>query len=304
MRATLIAPIWSQPLRTADLAPRRTAFSLTPDSAVRAAIAKELGLLGLRKMRFGGEITPFGSSGWKLSARLGATVVQACVLTLDPVTTRIDEKIYRQYSAKPEAQPTDGEIEMPGDETPELLGEFIDPGLVMVEATAVQPEGRITAWDLGLWSEDQAESLKPIVEVIDSQGSTPAIQLAHARRKASHQRPWHGGGYLEPGRGGWEISGPSPIKYEETWGTPQALSLEEIDGVVAGFASAARRSVDVGMRVIELHLAHGYLGCEFLSPLSNDRHDEYGGPLENRAFSTTYSPGGEESHARFHAPVG
>lgn len=134
MRATLIAPIWSQPLRTADLAPRRTAFSLTPDGAARKAIAKELGLLGLRKMRFGGEITPFGSSGWKLSARLGATVVQACVLTLDPVTTRIDEKIYRQYSAKPEAQPTDGEIEMPGDETPELLGEFIDPGLVMVEA--------------------------------------------------------------------------------------------------------------------------------------------------------------------------
>ena len=156
-------------------------------------------------------------------------------------------------------------------------------GLVMVEATAVQPEGRITAWDLGLWDEDQAESLKPIVEVIVSQGSTPAIQLAHAGRKASHERPWKVGGYLEPGQGGWEISGPSPIKYEDNWGTPQALSLEEIDGVVADFTPATRRSVDVGMRVIELHLAHGYLGCEFLSPLSNDRHDEYGGPLENRA---------------------
>ena len=155
--------------------------------------------------------------------------------------------------------------------------------LVMVETTAVQPEGRITAWDLGLWDEDQAESLKPIVEVIVSQGSTPAIQLAHAGRKASHERPWKGGGYLEPGQGGWEISGPSPIKYEDNWGTPQALSLVEIDRVVAGFTSATRRSVDVGMRVIELHLAHGYLGCEFLSQLSNDRHDEYGGPLENRA---------------------
>ena len=156
-------------------------------------------------------------------------------------------------------------------------------GLVMVDATAVQPEGRITAWDLGLWDEDQAESLKPIVEVIVSQGSTPAIQLAHAGRKASHERPWKGGGYLVPGQGGWEISGPSPIKYEDNWGTPQALSLEEIDGVVADFTPATRRSVDVGMRVIDLHLAHGYLGCEFLSPLSNDRHDEYGGPLENRA---------------------
>ena len=156
-------------------------------------------------------------------------------------------------------------------------------GLVMLEATAVQPEGRITTWDLGLWSDVQTESIKPIVEVINSRGSIPAIQLAHAGRKASHEKPWVGGEYLEPGRGGWEIIGPSPLKFDEDWGTPKSLSLEEIYGVTADFASAARRSSDAGIRAIELHLAHGYLGCEFLSPLSNDRHDEYGGSLENRA---------------------
>ena len=137
MRATLIAPIWSQPLRPAELTPGRRAFSLTPDVATRNAIAKEMGLLGLRKMRFNGEITPFGASNWRLSARLGATVVQACVLTLDPVTTRIDEKIFRQYIASHEAPPRDGALEMPDDETREPLGEVIDPGLVMVEALAL-----------------------------------------------------------------------------------------------------------------------------------------------------------------------
>ncbi len=156
-------------------------------------------------------------------------------------------------------------------------------GLVMVEATAVQPEGRITPWDLGLWSGEQAESLQPIVEAIDSRGATPAIQLAHAGRKASHATPWNGSDFLGIEEGGWSIVGPSPIKYEDSWGTPKELSVEDIDAVVADFASAARRSVDVGMRVIELHMAHGYLGCEFLSPLSNKRQDEYGGSLRNRA---------------------
>lgn len=156
-------------------------------------------------------------------------------------------------------------------------------GLVMVEATAVQPEGRITPWDLGLWSDGQMEQLREVVETIDIRGSTPAIQLAHAGRKASHKRPWEGGDYLAPGEGGWDIVGPSPLPFEDSWGTPGELSVEDIDGVVADFASATRRSVDVGMRAIELHMAHGYLGCEFLSPLSNKRQDQYGGSLENRA---------------------
>jgi 2,4-dienoyl-CoA reductase-like NADH-dependent reductase (Old Yellow Enzyme family) len=156
----------------------------------------------------------------------------------------------------------------------------------MVEATAVQPEGRITSWDLGLWSDDQADSLRPIVEVIDSRGATPAIQLAHAGRKASHERPWVGGDYLSVNEGGWDIVGPSPIKYADAWGTPQEISVGDIDRVITDFASAARRAVDVGMRVIELHMAHGYLGCEFLSPLSNKRQDQYGGSLQNRARFT------------------
>lgn len=156
-------------------------------------------------------------------------------------------------------------------------------GLVMLEATSVQPEGRISPWDLGLWSDGQMENMKEVVDIIVGSGSTPAIQLAHAGRKASHAQAWTGGEYLAPDNGGWEIVGPSPIPYEEGWGIPNELSVEDIDGVVADFASSARRAVDVGMKVIELHMAHGYLGCEFLSPLSNQRQDQYGGSLENRA---------------------
>jgi len=137
MRATLIAPLWSQPLRLAELPQKRRAFSLTPDVETRNAIAKELGLLGLRKVRFSGEITPYGASDWRLNARLGATVVQTCVLTLAPVTTRIDENISRGYLAESAVSQGDGEHEMPGDETLEPLGEVIDPGLVMVEALAL-----------------------------------------------------------------------------------------------------------------------------------------------------------------------
>lgn len=159
-------------------------------------------------------------------------------------------------------------------------------GLVMVEASAVQPEGRITPWDLGLWSDGQMEPLREVVESIDSRGSTPAIQLAHAGRKASHKRPWEGGAYLGLQEGGWEIVGPSPLPYEDSWGTPKELSIEDIDAVVADFVSAANRAVDVGMRAIELHMAHGYLACEFLSPMSNKRQDHYGGGLENRARFT------------------
>ena len=129
-------------------------------------------------------------------------------------------------------------------------------GLVMVEATAVQPEGRITAWDLGLWSEDQAESLKPIVEVIDSQGATPAIQLAHAGRKASHERPWNGGGYLEPGQGGWDVAecvqlcrwfkdeGVDMIDCSSGGNSPQQ-DLKPYPGYQVQFASQIRKEADI-----------------------------------------------------------
>ncbi len=159
-------------------------------------------------------------------------------------------------------------------------------GLVMAEATAVSPEGRISPQDLGIWSDNHSEAFKPIVEFQVAQGTTPAIQLAHAGRKASHTRPWNGGESLSPGYGGWEILGPSPIPFEPDWATPNQMSMEEIDRVVSDFATAAGRSVEAGFKVLELHLAHGYLACEFMSPLSNIRTDQYGGSLKNRCRFT------------------
>ena len=155
-------------------------------------------------------------------------------------------------------------------------------GLVMAEASAVSPEGRISPQDLGLLAEDQAEAFEPIVDFIDSQGATPSIQLAHAGRKASHTQPWNGGDVLGSNDGGWDIVGPSPIPFEEDWVTPSQLDLEDIENVVSDFARSASRAVESGFRVIELHLAHGYLACEFMSPLSNTREDRYGGSLRNR----------------------
>ena len=156
-------------------------------------------------------------------------------------------------------------------------------GLVMIEATSVQAEGRITPWDLGIWSDDHTDTYRPIVDAINSRGATPAIQLAHAGRKASHDKPWAGGATLDLAHGGWQVVAPSPLSFDDSYADPRELSIEDIDGVVADFANSTKRSIDAGIRVIELHMAHGYLGCEFLSPLSNHRSDNYGGSLENRA---------------------
>ena len=155
-------------------------------------------------------------------------------------------------------------------------------GLVMFEATSVSPEGRISPWDLGIWSDDHINSFKPIAKFIESQGSTPAIQLAHAGRKASHDRPWNGGGLLSTSEGGWETVGPSAIPFSENDSTPNTLSQDDIEKIVQDFGSAAERSIESGIKVIELHFAHGYLACEFMSPLSNKRNDAYGGSFENR----------------------
>lgn len=156
-------------------------------------------------------------------------------------------------------------------------------GLVMVEATAVTPEGRISPGDLGLWSDAHAEPLARIARFIESQGAVPAIQLAHAGRKASCDAPWRGGRSLKTvDEGGWDVVGPSPIPFQEGDPIPIALDAAGIDTVVDAFDAAARRAVDAGFRVIEIHSAHGYLLHEFLSPLSNQRDDEYGGSLENR----------------------
>ena len=155
-------------------------------------------------------------------------------------------------------------------------------GLVMFEATAVSPEGRITPQDLGLWSDEHVQGFAKIAEFITEQGSTPAIQLAHAGRKSSHDVPWAGNANLDNKTGGWRPVAPSQIPYDERSSIPHELGIHEIEKLKRSFGEAARRAVDAGIKVIELHFAHGYLICEFMSPLSNTRTDEYGGNFINR----------------------
>jgi 2,4-dienoyl-CoA reductase-like NADH-dependent reductase (Old Yellow Enzyme family) len=156
-------------------------------------------------------------------------------------------------------------------------------GLVLTEATAVLPEGRISPQDLGIWKDEHIEMLGRIVGFIHEQGSIAGMQLAHAGRKASTSRPWEGHDAVPESEGGWtKVVAPSAIPFSDTYPMPQALTLDGIQEVVDGFAAAARRACQAGFRVIEIHAAHGYLIHEFLSPLSNRREDEYGGSLENR----------------------
>ena len=155
-------------------------------------------------------------------------------------------------------------------------------GLVMAEATAVTPEGRISPEDLGLWSDAHAEALRPVAAFIRAQGAVPAIQLAHAGRKASCASPWKGGQALAPGQGAWTTLAPSALPFGH-FPEPRALTREELPALVESFRAAARRALAAGFEVAEIHMAHGYLLHNFLSPLSNRRTDEYGGSLENRA---------------------
>ncbi len=154
--------------------------------------------------------------------------------------------------------------------------------LIMVEATAVTRDGRISPGDLGLWTDAHAEPLARIARFVRSQGAAAGIQLAHAGRKASHDVPWRGGATLKPGQGGWAVVGPSPVPFDEADPPPLPLDEAGIQQVLTAFEVAARRAVEAGFQVIELHAAHGYLLHEFLSPLSNRRTDAYGGTLENR----------------------
>ncbi|HEY9437603.1 MAG TPA: NADH:flavin oxidoreductase/NADH oxidase [Streptomyces sp.] len=158
-------------------------------------------------------------------------------------------------------------------------------GLIMIEATAVLPEGRISPADLGIWNDRQAEALRRITAFLTAQGSVPGIQLAHAGRKASTDRPWRGGGPIgvdAPGGEGWQPVGASPLAYDEGHTVPAELTVDEIQQVVAGFADAARRALTAGFRVAEVHGAHGYLIGQFLSPHTNRRTDAYGGSFANR----------------------
>ncbi|TJZ78900.1 NADH:flavin oxidoreductase/NADH oxidase [Chitiniphilus eburneus] len=155
-------------------------------------------------------------------------------------------------------------------------------GLVLFEATAVSPEGRISPQDLGLWRDEQIEPLARIVRFIDGQGSVAGIQLAHAGRKASTYAPGAGEGAVPATEGGWTVVAPSALPFSPSYPAPQALDNAGIAAVVEDFAAAARRALAAGFRVVEVHAAHGYLLHQFLSPLSNQRTDEYGGSFENR----------------------
>jgi 2,4-dienoyl-CoA reductase-like NADH-dependent reductase (Old Yellow Enzyme family) len=155
--------------------------------------------------------------------------------------------------------------------------------LVIAEATAVVPEGRISPSDLGIWKDEHIEPLARITSFIREHGSVPGMQLAHAGRKASTAEPWNGGAALSVAQGGWSpIFAPSAIPFDDGYQTPAALDLSGIQDIVTAFADAARRALDAGFQLIELHGAHGYLINEFLSPFSNKRTDEYGGSFENR----------------------
>ena len=156
-------------------------------------------------------------------------------------------------------------------------------GLVLTEATAVLPEGRISPQDLGIWADEHIEMLGRIISFIHEQGSVAGMQLAHAGRKASTHRPWETPGAISEAEGGWKkVVAPSAVAFADTYPMPQALTTEGIQEVVSAFAAAARRACQAGFRVLEIHGAHGYLIHEFLSPLSNKRADNYGGSFENR----------------------
>jgi 2,4-dienoyl-CoA reductase-like NADH-dependent reductase (Old Yellow Enzyme family) len=164
------------------------------------------------------------------------------------------------------------------------LGSFATggAGIVCVEATAVEARGRISPFDVGLWDDSQIEGLARVTRFIRAHGAIPAIQLAHAGRKAAVDKPWQGGKPLAINDGGWPLIGSSAIPFNKGYQTPEALTEDGIAEVVAAFAKAAERALAAGFDLIELHAAHGYLLHQFLSPASNQRNDQYGGSLENR----------------------
>ncbi len=154
-------------------------------------------------------------------------------------------------------------------------------GVVMAEATGVSPEARISPSDTGIWDHEQRAAFADIVEVIKSHDSVPAIQLAHAGRKASCAEPWNGGKPLSKSNGGWVTLAPSAVPFGD-YPVPREMTKQDIDIVAGQFVHAAENARKAGFEIVEIHMAHGYLFNEFLSPLSNKRIDEYGGPLENR----------------------
>ena len=155
-------------------------------------------------------------------------------------------------------------------------------GLIMIEATGVNPAGRISAWDLGLWNDAQEQAFSRLTAAITAAGAVPAVQLAHAGRKASVDKPWLGGNPLDESGFGWASQGPSAVAFPG-YPTPTEMSVEEIAQVVADFAAATQRALAAGFKAVEIHAAHGYLLHAFLSPLSNQRTDSYGGDFDGRS---------------------
>ncbi|MCC5972182.1 MAG: NADH:flavin oxidoreductase/NADH oxidase [Pararhodobacter sp.] len=156
-------------------------------------------------------------------------------------------------------------------------------GLFMIEATAVNAEGRITPGCLGLWNDAQEEAIARNLARVKAFSDIPiGIQLGHAGRKSSAFRPWEGPGHYAPSQGGWLVKGPSALPFADKWPVPEAMTADEIAAVVADFAASAQRAVRLGLKVIEIHAAHGYLLSSFLSPRANQRTDRYGGTAENR----------------------
>jgi len=155
-------------------------------------------------------------------------------------------------------------------------------GAVFAEATAVSAQGRISPQDTGLWNQAQVDAWRPITRFIKAHGAIAGVQLAHAGRKASTLRPWDGHGPVPAGQGDWIVVAPSALPFDAGWNLPQALDEAGIQAVVADFRDAARRALEAGFELVELHAAHGYLLHQFLSPLSNRREDRYGGSFDHR----------------------
>jgi len=181
-----------------------------------------------------------------------------------------------QYSAGPDGRATDWHLVHLGSRA---VG---GAGLIIAEATAVEPRGRISLSDLGLWEDSQIEPLAKIVRFVESQGAVAGIQLAHAGRKAGTAPPWQGSQPLSDDAGGWDVVGASPLRFSDAHRLPSALSDSGLAEVREAFRAAAVRARSAGFRLLELHAAHGYLLHSFLSPLSNQRGDSYGGSFENR----------------------
>jgi 2,4-dienoyl-CoA reductase-like NADH-dependent reductase (Old Yellow Enzyme family) len=207
---------------------------------------------------------------------LGAMLFSPLVLRSVTLRNRIGASPMCQYSAV-EGRATDWHLVH--------LGGLAQggAGLVLAEATAVEPRGRISAADLGLWEDGQVEPLARVVRFVEGEGAVAGLQLAHAGRKASVRRPWEeGGAPLRTADGGWTPVGPSPLAFADHHAEPVALSTREVEAVPGLFAAAARRALAAGFKMVEVHAAHGYLIHQFLSPLANRRTDAFGGSFENR----------------------